>query len=327
MRLTTVKGLVESPKGEWDMNKKYKKSLAALLLCGIFLLIGCQEDVNKDDIAEDTIRFMTFNMRQTAGIDPVKQGEWVASFEPDIVATQEVDKNTRRSDYDVTALFQEGGKFKHAFLSKQMPFQGGEYGLAMFSNYEILEKETIPIYSDEWIGEEVLREEQKRLFDTMNPENPQTLTAYNEFCERLKVNGKCGIEPNVIQKIIIEVNGKKVSVYGVHLSYEMVIIREKQREQLAQLLKDDKNKYQVVIGDFNSDQGTAEMNYFVENYNLANGKDGIWHDTFPVGESTEMLSYAIDNIVTTKNIKISNVHYEKTDLSDHTMLYADITLK
>lgn len=69
------------------------------------------------------------------------------------------------------------------------------------------------------------------------------------------------------------------------------------------------------------------MNYFVENYNLANGKDGIWHDTFPVGESTEMLSYAIDNIVTTKNIKISNVHYEKTDLSDHTMLYADITLK
>lgn len=72
MRLTTVKGLVESPKGEWDMNKKYKKSLAALLLCGIFLLIGCQEDVNKDDIAEDTIRFMTFNMRQTAGIDPVK---------------------------------------------------------------------------------------------------------------------------------------------------------------------------------------------------------------------------------------------------------------
>ena len=165
------------------------------------------------------------------------------------------------------------------------------------------------------------------MFDTMNPENPQTLTAYNEFCERLKVNGKCGIEPNVIQKIIIEVNGKKVSVYGVHFSYEMVIIREKQREQLAQLLKDDKNKYQVVIGDFNSDQGTAEMNYFVENYNLANGKDGIWHDTFPVGESTEMLSYAIDNIVTTKNIKISNVHYEKTDLSDHTMLYADITLK
>ena len=141
------------------MNKKYKKSLAALLLCGIFLLIGCQEDVNKDDIAEDTIRVMTFNMRQTAGIDPVKQGEWVASFEPDIVATQEVDKNTRRSDYDVTALFQEGGKFKHAFFSKQMPFQGGEYGLAMFSNYEILEKETIPIYSDEWIGEEVLREE------------------------------------------------------------------------------------------------------------------------------------------------------------------------
>lgn len=45
MRLTTVKGLVESPKGEWDMNKKYKKSLAALLLCGIFLLIELNNGV------------------------------------------------------------------------------------------------------------------------------------------------------------------------------------------------------------------------------------------------------------------------------------------
>lgn len=325
-----------------------KLILAGILSCAV-LMTGCQK-ANEESVTtengsdavvtednttetendtvetENTLRVMTFNMKQKAGIDPKKQAEWVASFEPDVVATQEVDNNTRCSPYDVTALFQEGGNFKESFFSKQMPFQGGDYGLAMFSNYDIVDKETISIYSDEYMGDEAVREEQKKLFDEMDSADPQTSVAYDEFCQKLAEDGKRGIEPNIIQKIVIEYEGKKVSIYGVHLSYELVEVRDKQREQLAEILKEDTNEYQIVVGDFNSDQGTCEMNYFVENYNLANGKDGVWHDTFPIGDDPVMKTYSIDNIVTTKNIEIRNVVYEKTDLTDHTMVYADLVL-
>lgn len=328
--------------------KVSKLLLAGILSCAV-LMTGCQKadegnattepesnaavseenttaNESSADEKETVLRVMSFNMKQKEGIDPKKQAEWVASFKPDIVATQEVDNATRRSPYDVTALFQEGGAFKESFFSKQMPFQGGDYGLAMFSNYEILEKETIPIYSDEYMGDEAVREEQKKLFDEMDSADPQTSAAYDEFCQKLEAEGKRGIEPNIIQKIVIEFEGKRVSVYGVHLSYELVEVRDKQREQLAEILNADENEYQIVVGDFNSDQGTCEMNYFVENYNVANGKDGIWHDTFPIGDDPVMKTYSIDNIVTTKNIEIKNVVYEKTDLTDHTMIYADLIL-
>ena len=40
-----------------------------------------------------------------------------------------------------------------------------------------------------------------------------------------------------------------------------------------------------------------------------------------------MKTYSIDNIITSSNIEITNVNYVKTDLSDHTMMYADLILK
>ena len=59
----------------------------------------------------------------------------------------------------------------------------------------------------------------------------------------------------------------------------------------------------------------------------ANGADGVWHDTFPIGDDENMKTYSIDNIITSSNIEITNVNYVKTDLSDHTMMYADLILK
>ena len=308
------------------------KKLFAGVLCATLLLTGCagnKEEAVDDKLAKDenAIRVMTFNMKQKDGISPEKQGEWVAQFKPDVVATQEVDKDTQRSPYNVSEKFAKAGEFKNYFFSKQMPFQGGDYGLAMFSNYDVLEKEAVHIYSDEFLGDEALREEQKKCFNEMDSADPQTSKNYDDFCAKLEKLGKYGVEPNIIQRIVIEKDGKKVSVYGVHLSYENVEIREKQHKELLDMLEKDENEYKVIMGDFNSDQGTYEMKDIAAEYNLANGKDGVWHDTYNWLDDDACKVWSIDNIVTTKNIEITNVNYEITDLTDHYAMYADIILK
>ena len=301
------------------------KIIVAGIICAILFLYGCDTNNSKKG---DVIRVGSFNLMQFAGIDPAEQGAFLKKFDLDVVALQEVDKNTIRSDYDITTILQESAGFKESFFSKQMPFQGGDYGLAIISDYEILEKETIHIYSDEYIGDQATRDEQKRLLGELDPDIEQTGKNLNAFVDKLKRNGKRDIEPNIIQKIVVDVNGKKLSIYGVHLSYELIDIRDKQREQLKQILELDENEYQVIVGDFNNDTSVNEMAYFRENFNLANGKDGVWKDTFHYKEDPEetMNVYSIDNIVATKNIEIINVNYEETNLSDHIMIYADLVL-
>lgn len=131
--------------------------------------------------------------------------------------------------------------------------------------------------------------------------------------------GKTSIEPNIIQKIEVDVDGKTVSVYGVHLSYEMKEIRDKQREQLLDLLNNEENEYYVVVGDFNSDYADEEMAAFLddEKFNIANGADGEWVVTWPAFPEEGEQTYSLDNIVTSKNIEITNINYEKTEYSDH----------
>lgn len=89
------------------------------------------------------------------------------------------------------------------------------------------------------------------------------------------------------------------------MSYELVDVREKQREQLLEMLK-KANDQQVVLGNFNSDQGTYELSAFKKDFNFANGKNGVWKNTFPGDDDSVMKSYSIDNILTTKNIQIKN---------------------
>lgn len=291
-----------------------------MIFCGL-IIISYIYIVNSNNY----VRVMSFNMQQFAGHSSKTQGSFIEKFKPHIVATQEVDVFTTRSNYDTALEFKNGGKFKDYYFSSQMKYQGGDYGLAMFSNFEILSRETIKIYSDEYLGE--FKDEQLYLLENSNRDDEEYNTKLSLFKEKLKNNNLRMIEPNIIQKIVVKVNGKIISAYGVHLSYEDYYIREKQREQLIQILEDDKNEYKVVIGDFNADNGTYEYNYFIKNYNLANGKDGYWKDTFPRDLDENMKSYSIDNIIVTKNIDIKKVEYVETKYSDHTIIFADLILK
>ena len=133
-----------------------------------------------------------------------------------------------------------------------------------------------------------------------------------------------GTELRVVSKQKFIVNGKYLSVYTVHLDY-LQDTNKLQLNDCLNMLNDDDSHYKIMLGDFNV-YSKDDYNIFKENYYLANGKDGIWFDTYKEEyEGTR----AIDNIIVSKNIdiiKVSTIDVNR-DLADHNPLFADIIFK
>ena len=86
-------------------------------------------------------------------------------------------------------------------------------------------------------------------------------------------------------------------------------------------------EYKIIVGDFNADQYHEEFEeIFGADYNIANGMNGIFQDTFN-GVDDTMEVNCVDNIITSKNIEIEVVQMVANKLSDHNMFFADVTFK
>ena len=89
----------------------------------------------------------------------------------------------------------------------------------------------------------------------------------------------------------------------------------------------NKEEYVILFGDFNA-YTVSEFNLFTQaGYTLANcGKFGEF-ETWPHFDiEHSWKNEAIDNVIVSSNIKLLNVKADRRDLSDHSMLYADIQL-
>ena len=133
-----------------------------------------------------------------------------------------------------------------------------------------------------------------------------------------------GLEERIYQRGLIEIDGKKLAIYHTHLSFESKEIRAHQVKELLRTVKNDKANYIVILGDFNMDQTLEEWEVFHE-YQLVNGRNGIWYQTFNEPDD-KMKVFSIDNIILSNNIKIEEVRVNQTHLSDHSLLATKISL-
>lgn len=130
-------------------------------------------------------------------------------------------------------------------------------------------------------------------------------------------------EKRVWQCVEIEKGNRKIHFYNTHLQASNVEERHLQLLEILDILDKDECKYKILAGDFNTDQETCELDAILQNYNMANGNNGVWLDTYNRKDS-EMKIYCIDNIVTTKNLKLRYVDVVNTKrISDHDMLFAE----
>ncbi|MCM8532962.1 MAG: endonuclease/exonuclease/phosphatase family protein [Lentisphaeraceae bacterium] len=123
-----------------------QKKLSLLLLFA--LLLSCQSNPERRHL-----KVLTFNILGGRNVDGAHNLKRIAkiinTMKPDIVAMQEVDKNTRRiKKRNITKEIAELTGMHYAF-GKAMNFDGGEYGEAILSKEPILEVINHPLPAQE----------------------------------------------------------------------------------------------------------------------------------------------------------------------------------
>ena len=150
-----------------------------------------------------------------------------------------------------------------------------------------------------------------------------------------KVNNE---EGRAWMRMLVEIDGKQVAIYNTHLSVgeDNAEANALNISELLTLLDNDPVPYKLVTGDYNATK--EKMDPVKENYNLANGQDGIWYSTFEGdkyaegqgyldGIPSEIVTSGIDNIIYSRNIELENFRVVHSNgLSDHYLIYGDFKL-
>ena len=127
-------------------------------------------------------------------------------------------------------------------------------------------------------------------------------------------------EPRLLQKAEVTIDGKKVSIYNTHFTYNTASIRAKQFKQVKKIMDEDPNKYKILTGDFNAN--FSEFSLFNDGYTIVNSKDTKYYDYF----KRELNYNEIDNIIVSDNIKVINSRIVVTKFSDHCPVFAYLIL-
>ncbi|NLI54922.1 MAG: SH3 domain-containing protein [Clostridiales bacterium] len=128
-------------------------------------------------------------------------------------------------------------------------------------------------------------------------------------------------EQRCLQKVEYVIDGKRVSVYNTHFSFESATIRKKQFATVLSVMNADQNTYKILTGDFNAKE--SEFSGFLKNYRVVNTSATKFYDY-----SYSRISMSqIDNIIVSKNITVLNARAIPTEYSDHYPLFAFLALK
>lgn len=127
----------------------------------------------------------------------------------------------------------------------------------------------------------------------------------------------------VLERTVFEKDGREIAFYVTHTSWENTDLRRRQFAEIIERVKMDPTEYKIMVADWNADQSLYEYTMFEDGFHIANGKDGKWLDTFN-GTDDSMKVLTVDNIITTKNIRITDVGTVHSDMADHDMLWADL---
>lgn len=99
--------------------------------------------------SQDYVKLMSYNIRNTKGMDNVRNVQRIANViineAPDVVAVQELDSMTTRSDQTYVLGELAERVQMHANYAPAISFQGGKYGIGILSRKEPLSIRTYPL--------------------------------------------------------------------------------------------------------------------------------------------------------------------------------------
>ena len=122
----------------------YREFLGILAGGVVVVAAGCAAGTPASQLSvqtADTVRVLTYNIHHAEGMDEIVDLERIAALiralDPDLVALQEVDSVTSRTDQvDQAAELGRLTGLAHVYGSF-MPYQGGAYGMALLSRWSV----------------------------------------------------------------------------------------------------------------------------------------------------------------------------------------------
>ena len=152
--------------------------LVAVMSCGMVYA-----DDNTTTDAPKELRVLSYNIHVGVGndgkLDLRRTARTIMEQKPDLVAIQEIDRNTERTQKVDQVAELERLTGMHAVFGKTIDFSGGEYGLAILSKYPISDHKITPLPQ---LGN---REERGALEAVIKLDNETSLTfVCTHFCHQ-----------------------------------------------------------------------------------------------------------------------------------------------
>ncbi len=125
--------------------------------------------------------------------------------------------------------------------------------------------------------------------------------------------------PRGMKKLVIESRINNVIFFLVHLALTKKV-RQIQLQYLEKLIP--KDQHVIVAGDFNTMQGSCELDHFIYKCGLRNANSKN-HATYPSWDARKELDY----ILCSENIEITSFEVPKVKFSDHHPLILEFEAK
>lgn len=289
------------------MRKKPFIVLAALLILFTFSLAACKavpQNGEYDITAGVTgvrgdIEFtvVSYNLHSGGATQEMmdKAREQIDASGADIAGLQEVDRDGsgRAGDKMISTL--TSGAMNNYFFAPTMSYYFGEdYGIMTTTRHEMAGS-----------------------FSLFLPFPYEHLTLSNAL-----------IEPRVVTRTLITIDGVQVAAYNTHLDYtgktmpDGTLLRRAQMQFVYELMLTDPCPYQILTGDFNAG-GWDDFSVFMssDKYALSSTPENPIASFFTNGDKNKP-AY-IDNIIYSKDsLQLVEAFNTESDLSDHLMLTA-----
>ena len=308
----------------WLFFHQWKQVLLHLIvfgICGGAIYTYCPLHKQIKDIPEDAIKILTYNVMRfnhlknnDSGDPSNKILQYIQENDADIVCIQEFGASKSDANHlTETTIMNVMKKYPYHFHhSLHFPYQGEVFGLAIFSRFPILSTETVP-YESAFNGS----------FKTELDIHGKRVTLINNHLESNKLSEE---ERSNYYQLTKEIDTQSLDAFTQTMTKRLTPAfqtRAIQAQIISQIIKENKNPYLIVCGDFN-DTPISYARYKIK----ADLRDAFVDSGFGLGITYNKYRFLfrIDYILHSKNIKSYNCTVGNLKDSDHYPLWCYLQL-